>query len=361
MIVKFFPDQDSFGCNSVRSFVTNLDYFQSSEQILHNKSRTEFSFTNEASDTVLIVDIFELYKNKNIKFHNTNIIVVETLRQLIDLISLKKFDLSKQYIIFSESWWDEKKYQWTGFNYSLVYVSWEINDIKNRLANASNLYHYLLDIDVPKKYNPIYDFLCLAGRGKPWRDTFISKLKSQVDLSNSLSSYFGESLGHSDLINLDISYSRSRQNFEKEFYSPIGDSKHKYVLSYFTKPELFTHTKFSVVVETEAENNEFHITEKTLKCLVLGHPFVIMGTHKYVEFLKDLGFMTCDHLFSETYDNLSDLNSRMDAVIDLVKELKTHYTFNRSDLISMQTHNIRNLFRLKDNLTYTKFLNLLNE
>ena len=52
--------------------------------------------------------------------------------------------------------------------------------------------------------------------------------------------------------------------------------------------ELFYKTKFSVVVETEAEYNEYHITEKTLKCLVMGHPFVVMGTPKFLQFLHKL-------------------------------------------------------------------------
>ena len=361
-LVEFTPDKDSFGCNSVRSFIDNLEYFQSFEQILYNGSRLDFCFTNSpTASAILIVDVFELFKNKNIKFYNINIVVVETLRQVINLIQENRFDLSKEYIIFSESYWNESEYQWPGFNYTLVYISWEINDIKHNLANSSNVYHHLIDIDVPKKYNPQYDFLCLAGRGKDWRDVFIHKLKSKIDLSNSLTSYFGQSLGNSDLIELDIPYSRDPKNFEREFYSATGNFKHKYVLSYFTKPELFTLTKFSIIVETEAKYNEYHVTEKTLKCLVLGHPFVVIGTYRYLEFLQKLGFMTCGHLFSEQYDQIENLDNRMDAVIDIAKELQTSNNFAIADLVAMQSHNIRNLFKLKDKEIYKKFLKIFNE
>jgi hypothetical protein len=201
----------------------------------------------------------------------------------------------------------------------------------------------------------------LAGRGKEWRNTFIGKLKSKIDLTNSLTSYFGQSLGHADLLKLDIPYSRDSKNFENEFYRPTGNFKHKYVLSYFTRPELFALSKFSVIVETEAEYNEYHVTEKTLRCLVYGHPFVVMGTYKYLEFLQNLGFITCGHLFSEQYDKIGNLHERMYAVIDVVKELQTNKSFQIDDLISMQNHNIRNLFRLKDTHTYKKFLKILNE
>ena len=76
----------------------------------------------------------------------------------------------------------------------------------------------------------------------------------------------------------------------KDILKEIHESKSTYC--YFTKPELFYKTKFSVVVETEAEYNEYHITEKTLKCLVMGHPFVVMGTPGYLNFLHSIGFMT---------------------------------------------------------------------
>lgn len=358
--VNFFPDNNSFGCNSIKSLITNFEYYQCVNQILHNSNWIDFKFSNDIdSSSILITDVFELDKKADIKFFDLNIIVVETLRQLIYLLNAGKFDLSKRYIVFSESWWDENEYQWLGFNYNLVYISWEINDIKNRLANANNLYHYLIDLDTPQKYKPKYDFLCLAGRGKQWRDIFIRKLKSRVDLSNSLTSYFGQSLGHNDLLNLDIPYSRDKQQFEKEFYSPLGNIKHKYVLSYFTKPELFYQTKFSIIVETEAEHNEYHVTEKTLKCLVTGHPFVVIGTYHYLKFLQDLGFVTYSHLFSEDYDNIPDLNKRTDEVINLVKNLQQNYNFNSDDLISIQNHNIKNLFRLKNIETYKKFLEAL--
>jgi hypothetical protein len=361
LIVEFTPDSDSFGCNSIRSFVDNLDYYQSFKQILHGGTRIDFSFTNNPGDqSILIVDVFEFQKNKKIRYHDTNIIVVETLRQLIVLIGQNSFDLTKKYFVFSESYWNEKEYQWPGFDYKLIYTSWEIEDIKNRLANSSNLYHYLLDINIPERYNPKYDFLCLAGRGKEWRDLFINKLKSELDLSNSLTSYFGQSLGNSDLLKLDIPYSRDPKNFEDEFYTEIGTHKHQYVLSYFTRPELFVQSKFSIVVETEAENREYHITEKTLKCLVTGHPFVVIGTPGYLNFIRDMGFVTCNHLFPEDYDEINDLGERINAVITLAKSLQINYNFNREDLIAMQTHNLRNLFQLKNTSTYDKFLGLFN-
>lgn len=359
-VVNFFPDKDCFGCNNVKSLIFNLEYYLCVNQILDNQPWITFNFSNDPCESsIFIIDVFELYKKSDIVFQDVNIIVIETLRQLIDLINVNKFDLTKKYIVFSESWWDEKEYQWPNFNYSLLYISWEIVDVKYRISNSNNLYHYLLDLDTIEKYEPKYDFLCLAGRGKEWRDLFIRKLKANVDLSNSLTSYFGQSIGHKDLLKLDIPYSRNKHEFDNEFYSPTGDIKHQYVLSYFTKPELFYQTKFSIVVETEVEHKEYHITEKTLKCLATGHPFVVIGTYQYLQYLRQLGFVTYNHLFSEDYDNIPDLEQRMEAVLDVVKHLQQNFSFKKSDLLEIHTHNIKNLFRLKNNETYEKFLQVI--
>jgi len=77
--------------------------------------------------------------------------------------------------------------------------------------------------------------------------------------------------------------------------------------------------------------------------------------------LQKLGFKTCSHLFSEEYDKIFDLDQRINSVISLAKDLQINYTFNREDLIAMQSHNLRNLFQLKDTETYKKFLELFND
>ena len=361
MIVEFYPETDSFGCNNLKSLITHIEYYQTTNQILYGSKFIEFKFTNTpSSDSIFVTDIFELYKRPNIKFSEKNIIVVETLIQFKQLVSRKLLDLSKQYYIISESYWDTNKYQFENVNYTLLYYSWELNDFQNRITNRDNVYHHLNYTNVPNQYEPVYDFLCLAGRGKPWRNVFIKHLLEKVDVSNSLVSYFGKNLGSKDLLELDINYSREQNTFEQEFYKPINDFKHSYVRSYFTKPELFSKTKFSVIVETEAENNEYHVTEKTLKCLVTGHPFIVIGTYKYLEFLQNMGFVTWGSEFSEDYDNIINLEDRIIEVVNTAAKLMK-FNFDKSKLLEMQKHNLHNLCRLREDNFYKKFLLTFND
>ena len=321
MIVEFYPDRDSFGCNNLKSLITHLEYFQTTNEILYGNKFIEFKFTNNDSpNAIFVTDIFELKQSSNIKFSERNIIVVETLSQFNYLVSQKLLDLSKQYYIVSESYWDTNEYQFENVDYTLLYYSWELNDFQNRITNRDNVYHHLNYIEVPNQYKPVYDFLCLAGRGKEWRDRFIKKLLEKVDVSNALVSYFGENLGNKDLLKLDINYSREKSKFEQEFYSPIDDYRHSYILSYFTKPDLFSKTKFSIIVETEAENNEYHVTEKTLKCLLGGVAFIPCAQFETYKFLQDLG-LEFNYDFDTSWDQDSGNITRFDSICQLIDDL----------------------------------------
>lgn len=355
--IKFGPVKDKFGFQSLRSFIDHVDYYQYTKYLEHNIQPIPFDFNSQG---ISVYDVFELTSSNNFEFTDITVIVVETLQQF--LIIENKLDTSKRYIVLSESFWDVKSFD-INLQYELVYVPWDLIDCQNRLANRSNLYFHLMDLNFLDKFNPQMDFLCLVGRSKHWRDKFIDKLTNNVDLSNSLTSYYGQCLGHKDLLAIDVPYERnnSKIEFEEKFYKPIqiAGTNYHYNLSYFTRNELFYKTKFSVVVETQAEFEEYHITEKTIKCLVLGHPFVVMGTPGYLKFLNTLGFETYGALFDESYDNVLDLDQRMQAVINLINQLK-NITFDIQSLRKIQEHNLINLIKLRNQDTYEKFLGLFD-
>lgn len=355
-----FSDKDTFGCNFLKSFLNHVEFYQTAQEIVYTKNRVKFGFDNENAQYA-VFDYFELNNNQNCQFTDTNILIIETLFQLRELVGTNKLDSSKKYYILSESWWDCEQYQF-GFDYKLFYVPWDIIDYQNRATFKDNIYHHLIDLDMLDKYDPKYDFLCLIGIRKDWRDDFVHKL-TKIDLSNTLTSYYGKYLGHPDLLELDIPYDRSGkfEDFEKKFYNNIlhSELKHKYNLSYFLSMKLFYSCKFSLIAETIAVDDEYHVTEKTLKCLILGHPFVVMGSYKFLDFLHKLGFKTYDSLFDESYDNTKSVDARMYAVIHLADKLRTE-SFDVEKLKEIQNHNINALFRLRFTNTYINFLGAFN-
>jgi hypothetical protein len=80
-------------------------------------------------------------------------------------------------------------------------------------------------------------------------------------------------------------------------------------------------TQFTVVSETSVWNKNFHITEKTIKPIVLKHPFVVFSSYKFLDYLKSIGFKTFDPIIDESYDKIEDVEERCNALTMEIKRL----------------------------------------
>jgi hypothetical protein len=74
-------------------------------------------------------------------------------------------------------------------------------------------------------------------------------------------------------------------------------------------------TAIEVVLETLFDDSRLHLTEKTLRPIACGRPFILMATHGSLQYLRDYGFKTFDGLIDETYDTISDPSARSQAVV----------------------------------------------
>lgn len=80
-------------------------------------------------------------------------------------------------------------------------------------------------------------------------------------------------------------------------------------------------TDIEVVLETLFCDQRLHLTEKTLRPIACGQPFVLLATHGSLDYLKDYGFQTFDSVWDESYDSIQDPQTRLQAVIDLMKQI----------------------------------------
>ena len=91
--------------------------------------------------------------------------------------------------------------------------------------------------------------------------------------------------------------------------------------------EGYNDTFFSVVVETGVENDKatpcnLFVTEKTFKPIAFQHAFLICGMKGVLEFLKDNGFETYDHIFDESYDQQDFFENRLDIIYNNIKDFE---------------------------------------
>lgn len=85
-----------------------------------------------------------------------------------------------------------------------------------------------------------------------------------------------------------------------------------------------------VVLETLFDDQRWHLTEKSLRPIACGKPFVLMATAGSLQYLRRYGFQTFDGLIDETYDTVQDPADRLQAVIAEMKRI--------SDLPTQQKH-----------------------
>ena len=80
------------------------------------------------------------------------------------------------------------------------------------------------------------------------------------------------------------------------------------------------NTDLSVVLETVADTR-IHLTEKTLRCLACGHPFMLVAGPKSLDYLKRYGFKTFSPYINEDYDKEVDLQKRLNMVVNEMQRI----------------------------------------
>jgi hypothetical protein len=70
-----------------------------------------------------------------------------------------------------------------------------------------------------------------------------------------------------------------------------------------------------IVTETVFYYEKLHLTEKIFKPIVSKQPFMLIGAVGNLAYLKSYGFKTFEGIIDESYDTITDNDSRIDAVV----------------------------------------------
>jgi hypothetical protein len=146
-------------------------------------------------------------------------------------------------------------------------------------------------------------------------------------------------------------------NHKLENYFPVNNTNSSASADYCSQDYL--ETGLEIVLETIVDDQRWHLTEKTLRPIACGHPFVILGTPGILKYLRRYGFKTFSPVIDESYDDIQDPVERMQAIIDVMKNIANMNTVDRLCLYQqMQTICRYN----KDRFFSDEFLNcVINE
>jgi hypothetical protein len=76
-----------------------------------------------------------------------------------------------------------------------------------------------------------------------------------------------------------------------------------------------------IVLETLFDDSRWHLTEKTLRPIACGKPFLLAATPGSLQYLRNYGFETFADVIDETYDTIADGAARLDAIIQEMKRI----------------------------------------
>jgi hypothetical protein len=96
----------------------------------------------------------------------------------------------------------------------------------------------------------------------------------------------------------------------------------------------FKSTNISVVLETIFDSEKIHLTEKILKPIACGHPFILVSSPGSLKFLKTYGFKTFDDFIDESYDDETDSVERLKKIIKLMKSISDLTAEKKNELFA---------------------------
>jgi hypothetical protein len=83
----------------------------------------------------------------------------------------------------------------------------------------------------------------------------------------------------------------------------------------------YNETGIEVVLETLFDDVRWHLTEKALRPIACGQPFVLAATAGSLEYVRSYGFETFDGLIDETYDTVADPVKRLHCIAAEMKRI----------------------------------------
>jgi len=104
---------------------------------------------------------------------------------------------------------------------------------------------------------------------------------------------------------------------EKHFQSTTA---HSYASADFCVED-YRATEIEIVLETLFDDDRLHLTEKSLRPIACGQPFLLAATHGSLQYLRDYGFQTFDTVWDESYDTVQDPYDRMQAILKVMHDI----------------------------------------
>ena len=220
------------------------------------------------------------------------------------------------------------------------------------------------DITINNTITPDKDFLCLNRRMHHHKYKIIQELFNRGLLDNTRFSWVDNKDTRNFLnkelvtyLNIDVNNFKAIQ-LEDDIMYGSELSRHEEYL-YTINPNWYYKSKVNIITETNFNESEIHITEKTWKAIYLGVPFVISASKYHLKTLRGMGFKTFDSVINEEYDEMVGGVDKIKEIIKSANELANVY--NSTEVLEICRFNQQKYFDIdhRKNMVKTLFLDYL--
>ncbi len=232
---------------------------------------------------------------------------------------------------------DLEKYEKNGFvgayywSHAFISLDWY------RFAEHDEYLNYSSFSNFSKHFN-IY---CRGWSGvREYRLKFLSTMiKNNIDKYANIffseyndQSHFSNSLSKTKEWNISI---KEKELIDKSEYITKNNSDPSLSASYSVDD--YKNSAIDVVLETVFDQNKIFLTEKILRPIACGKPFILVSEKNALQYLKSYGFKSFDGLIDESYDTITDPSKRMEKIIETMKKI-SNLTQNEKNELFCKMH-----------------------
>lgn len=188
-------------------------------------------------------------------------------------------------------------------------------------------------------------WVCLMSKSRPHRNLVEQWFAKNIDIFDVPNYYVYDQLQISSLKQYMFRDVIQKHNYFKHTdpnFPHTGKNKN------WADADLFyAYKEAKAELVTETESDIFFVTEKTIKPIRAGIPFVMIGCKNFLTRLHRMGFKTFAPFIDETYDQESDLAIRIDMACKAFKNYITASYTAQKEINAICIHNQARLLQIR--------------
>ena len=325
---------------NIRDFLTRYQAWHYSKLLAEPNKASVVDLSNQG----YMIPCFSDRDIEQINACQSPIVMIDSLNEGLNYISVyNEYDKNKHYLLFAP-WFDQTKIK-LPISYTPIWYSHLLFDTVDDYASSKSWYYH-----VDRSYTFDYPKPCLfttiAGEKTQRllvRDALINNLEKNSFIFRYGGQDFGRSIDSVDVVDTSAPGFVDVPHAVESQFPHINKEPH-YIYWKLISTAAHNMSYFNLVLESDVNNDRFFMTEKTIKPLLIGQPFVIHGSQGFLQHLKNLGFCTFDTLWDESYDQEPDGVKRAKMIAELCIRLKDFDWAGRRD--QLQAICVKNQLRI---------------